>query len=84
VRGINTDTEEVRRLFAAYELGEDKLHEHIKPRRTRARFLEFCRYLRCRYPLPSPITVACDNFSPHLTAGRYLRHSSMRSRVSLI
>ena len=33
----------VRHLFAAYELGEDKLYGHIKPRRTRARFLEFCR-----------------------------------------
>jgi len=25
-------------LFAAYELGEDKLFGHIKPRKTRARF----------------------------------------------
>jgi hypothetical protein len=34
----------VRHLFAAYELGQDKLFGHIKPRKTRARFLEFCRY----------------------------------------
>ena len=27
----------VRHLFAAYELGEDKLYGHIKPRKTRAR-----------------------------------------------
>jgi transposase len=32
----------VRHLFAAYELGEDKLYGHIKPRKNRARFLEFC------------------------------------------
>jgi len=30
---------------AAYELGEDKLYEHVKPRKTRARFLDSCRYL---------------------------------------
>jgi len=41
----------VRHLFATYELGEDKLFGHIKPRKTRARFLEFCRYLRS--PLPA-------------------------------
>jgi hypothetical protein len=35
----------VRHLLAACELGEDKLYGHIKPRKTRARFLEFCRYL---------------------------------------
>jgi hypothetical protein len=32
----------VRHLFAAYELGEDKLFGHVKPRKNRARFLEFC------------------------------------------
>jgi hypothetical protein len=26
----------VRHLFAAYDLGEDKLYRHIKPRKTRA------------------------------------------------
>jgi len=40
----------VRHLFAAYELGEDKLYGHIKPRKNRTRFLEFCRYLRSLYP----------------------------------
>jgi transposase len=57
----------VRHLFAAYELGEDKLFGHIKPRKTRARFLEFCRYLRSLYPLSTRIAIVCDNFSPHLT-----------------
>ncbi len=53
----------VRRL----ELGEDKLFGHIKPRKTRARFLEFCRYLRSLYPSSVRIAIICDNFSPHLT-----------------
>jgi hypothetical protein len=42
----------VRHLFAAYEPGEDKLYGHIKPRKTRTRFLEFCRYLRSLYRPP--------------------------------
>jgi transposase len=57
----------VQHLFAAYELGEDKLYGHIKPRKTRARFLEFCRYLRSLYPPDVRIAIICDNFSPHLT-----------------
>ena len=32
-------------LPATYELGDDKLYGHVKPRKTRARFLEFCRYI---------------------------------------
>ena len=46
MRATYTRTAGVRHLFAAYELGEDTLYGHIKPRKTRARFLEFCRYLR--------------------------------------
>ena len=37
------------------------------PRKTRARFLEFCRYLRSLYPPDVKIAIICDNFSPHLT-----------------
>ena len=51
MRATCTRTEGVRHVFAAYELGEDKLFGHVKPRKTRARFLEFCRYLRTLYPL---------------------------------
>jgi transposase len=67
MRATYTRTEGVRHLFAAYELGEDKLFGHIKPRKTRSRFLEFCRYLRTLYPLQVRIAIICDNFSPHLT-----------------
>ena len=52
------------------ELGEDKLCGHIKPRKTRARFLEFCRYLRSLYPSSTRIAIICDNFSPHLSTRR--------------
>jgi transposase len=66
-RATYTRTKGVRHLFAAYDLGEDKLYGHIKPRKTRARFLEFCRYLRSLYPPQIKIAIVCDNFSPHLT-----------------
>jgi transposase len=63
-------TEGVRHLLAAYELGEDKLFGHVRPRKTRTRFLEFCRYLRSLYPAATRIAIICDNFSPHLTTAR--------------
>jgi DDE superfamily endonuclease len=67
MRATYTRKAGVRHLFAAYELGEDKLYRHIKPRKTRARFLEFCRYLRSLYPPAVRIAIICDNFSPHLS-----------------
>jgi transposase len=67
MRATYTRTAGVRHLFAACELGEDRLYGHIKPRKTRARFLEFCRYLRSLYPPSVRIAIICDNFSPHLT-----------------
>jgi transposase len=70
MRPTYTRTEGVRHLFAALELGEDKLFGHIKPRKTRGRFLEFCRYLRTLYPSSTRIAIICDNFSPHLTTRR--------------
>jgi transposase len=70
LRATYTRTAGVRHLFAAYELGEDKLFGHIKPRKTRARFLEFCRYLRSLYPPSTRIAIVCDNFSPHLTTAK--------------
>jgi transposase len=73
LRATYTRTAGVRHLFAAYELGEDKLYGHIKPRKTRARFLEFCRYLRSLYPVTTRIAIICDNFSPHLTTAKDTR-----------
>jgi transposase len=66
-------TEGVRHLLAACELGEDKLFGHVKPRKTRTRFLEFCRYLRSLYPPEVRIAIVCDNFSPHLSTRRDAR-----------
>jgi transposase len=73
MRATYTRKAGVRHLFAAYELGEDKLYGHIKPRKTRTRFLEFCRYLRSLYPLSTRIAIICDNFSPHLTTPKDTR-----------
>jgi transposase len=67
MRAAYTRTAGVLHLLAAYELGEDKLFGHIKPRKTRTRFLEFCRYLRSLYPPSVRIAIVCDNFSPHLS-----------------
>jgi len=73
LRATYTRTAGVRHLLAAYELGEDKLYGHIKPRKTRARFLEFCRYLRSLYPPSTRIAIICDNFSPHLSTRKDTR-----------
>ena len=73
LRATYTRTAGVRHLFAAYELGEDKLYGHIKPRKTRARFLEFCRYLRSLHPSSTRIAIICDNFSPHLSTAKDAR-----------
>ena len=73
MRATYTRTAGIRHLFAAYELGEDRLYGHIKPRKTRTRFLEFCRYLRSLYPSSARIAIICDNFSPHLTTRRDAR-----------
>jgi hypothetical protein len=70
MRATYTRKAGVRHLLAAYELGEDKLFGHVKPRKTRARFLEFCRYLRTLYPSSVRIAIICDNFSPHLTTAK--------------
>jgi transposase len=70
MRATCTRTQGVRHLLAAYDLPEDKLYGHVRPRKTRTRFLEFCRYLRSLHPPAVRIAVICDNFSPHLTTAR--------------
>jgi len=57
----------VRYLFAAYDLGADKLYGHIKTNKKRSTFLGFCRYLRSLYPPEVRIAIVLDNFSPHLS-----------------
>ena len=42
---------------------EDELFGHIKPHKTRGRFLEFRRYLHSLYPAATRIAIVCGNFS---------------------
>jgi len=63
----------VRHLFAAYDLARDHLLGHVKPRKKRTQFLEFCRYLRTLYPARVRIAIICDNFSPRLSTKRCRR-----------
>ena len=60
-------TQGVRHLFAALDLGTDKMYGHIKVNKNRTTFLAFCRYLRSLYPPEVRIAIVLDNFSPHLS-----------------
>jgi transposase len=66
-RATYTRTAGVRHLMAAYDLGQDKLYGHVKTKKDRTTFLEFCRYLRSLYPPEVRIAIVLDNFSPHLS-----------------
>ncbi|WP_249265132.1 transposase [Rhodococcus pyridinivorans] len=72
-RATYTRPHGVRHLFAAYDLGKDKLYGHVKTTKNRSTFLEFCRYLRALYPAEVRIAIVCDNFSPHLTTRKCQR-----------
>jgi transposase len=72
-RATYTRPHGVRHLFAAYDLGKDKLYGHVKTTKNRTKFLEFCRYLRTLYPAEVRIAIVCDNFSPHLTTKKCRR-----------
>jgi transposase len=64
-RATFTRSAGVRHLMAAYDLNQDKIYGHVKTKKDRTTFLEFCRYLRSLYPL--------DNFSPHLSTKKDTR-----------
>ncbi len=66
-RATYTRTKGVRHLMAAYDLNQDKIYGHIKTKKDRTTFLEFCRYLRSLYPPSVRIAIVLDNFSPHLS-----------------
>jgi transposase len=63
----------VRHLLAAYDLSRDRLYGHVKVRKGRTEFLEFCRYLRSLYPPEVRIAIVLDNFSPHLSTKKDTR-----------
>jgi transposase len=48
------------------DVGADRLYGHIKKRKGRVEFLEFCRYIRSLYPPEIRLHFVLDNFSPHL------------------
>jgi transposase len=54
----------VRHLIAAYDVSRDRLYGHIKKRKDRPHFLEFCRYIRSLYPPGIRLHFILDNFSP--------------------
>lgn len=66
-RATYTRPHGVRHLFAALDLTANKMYGHVKERKKRPRFLEFCRYLRGLHPADVRIAIVCDNFAPHLT-----------------
>ena len=66
-RATYTRKKGVRHLMAAYDLNQDKIYGHIKTKKDRTTFLEFCRYLRSLYPPTVRIAIVMDNFSPHLS-----------------
>jgi transposase len=66
-RATYTRTKGVRHLMAAYDLNRNKIYGHIKTKKDRTTFLEFCRYLRTLYPPEVRIAIVLDNFSPHLS-----------------
>ena len=72
-RATYTRMNGVRHLMAAYDLNEDKIYGHIKTKKDRTTFLEFCRYLRSLYPPEVRIAIVLDNFSPHLSTTRDTR-----------
>ena len=66
-RATYTRTKGVRHLMAAYDLKKDRIYGHIKTKKDRTTFLEFCRYIRTLYPANIRIAIVMDNYSPHLS-----------------
>lgn len=71
----------VRHLIAAYDVGSDRLYGHIKKRKDRPHFLEFCRYIRSLYPPGIRLHLILDNFSPH--HGEQMREWAIQNNVEL-
>jgi transposase len=71
----------VRHLIAAYDVGADRLYGHIKRRKARAQFIEFCRYIRTLYPPAIRLHFVLDNFSPH--KGQQIRDWAAANNIEL-
>lgn len=66
-RATYTRPHGVRHLFAVLDLTTNKMYGHVKARKKRVQFLQFCRYVRSLYPTDVRIAIICDNASAHLT-----------------
>lgn len=66
-RATYTRPHGVRHMFGALDLARDRLYGHVKRRKGRTQFLEFCRYLRSLHPPTVRVALVLDNFSPHLS-----------------
>jgi transposase len=71
----------VRHLIAAYDVGQDRLYGHIKKRKGRVEFLQFCRYIRSLHPPAIRLHFVLDNFSPH--KGEQVRQWAAEHNVEL-
>jgi transposase len=81
IRATYTRPHGVRHLISAYDVGADRLYGHIKKRKSRVEFLEFCRYIRSLYPPEIRLHFVLDNFSPHL--GEQVRAWAAANNVEL-
>jgi transposase len=64
-----------------YDVPRDRLYGHIKKRKGRVAFIEFCRYLRSLYPAEIRLHFVLDNFSPH--KGQQVRDWAHDNNVEL-
>jgi transposase len=62
-------------------VGADRLYGHIKKRKSRVEFSEFCRYIRSLYPVAIRRHFILDNLSPH--HGQKMREWAAHSKVEL-
>lgn len=71
----------IRHLISAYDVGADRLYGHIKKRKSRVEFLEFCRYMRSLHPPELRLHFVLDNFSAH--KGQTVRDWAVEHNVEL-
>jgi transposase len=81
IRASFTRPHGVRHLLSAYDVSRDRLYGHIKKRKGRVEFMEFCRYVRSLYPAEVRLHFVLDNFSPH--KGQQVRDWAHDNNVEL-
>ena len=81
IRASFTRPHGVRHLLSAYDVTRDRLYGHIKKRKSRVEFMEFCRNVRSLYPAEVRLHFVLDNFSPH--KGQQVRDWAHDNNVEL-